>query len=93
MAKKLTIMGEESEVHRRAGEAMNVWHRDRLEWSDRALRALILVNAGGAVAVAAFIGTYVGASVAASAPSVEVPRGALPLPLPPVRRFRRVARP
>ncbi len=76
MAKKLTIMGEESEVHRRAGEAMNVWHRDRLEWSDRALRALILVNAGGAVAVAAFIG-----------------RGALPLPLPPVRRFPRVARP
>ena len=40
---------------------MTAWHKDRMEWSDRALRAVMLVNAGGAVTAAAFIGTFVGA--------------------------------
>ena len=74
LAKNRVLMGHEVEVEGRAVKAMGAWHRDRLEWSDRALRALMLVNAGGAVAAAAFIGTYVGASIAASAQSVEAPR-------------------
>ena len=78
LAKKPSLGGEEAEVSRRALYAMEAWHKDRVEWSDRALRTLMLVNAGGAVAAAAFIGTYVGASVAASVPSVEVPRYVLP---------------
>ena len=40
----------------RATRAMRAWHEDRVEWGDRAMRSLSLVNAGGAVAVAAFIG-------------------------------------
>ena len=32
------------------------WHEDRLEWISQALRSLTLVNAGGAIAVAAYIG-------------------------------------
>lgn len=36
--------------------SLGAWHADRLEWVGHALRSLILVNAGGAVAVAAYIG-------------------------------------
>lgn len=37
-------------------DALSAWHADRLEWVAHALRSLTLVNAGGAVTVAAYIG-------------------------------------
>ena len=56
-AKKTDLTPEESKLYSDAGEAMGVWHEDRKEWADRGLRSLTLVNAGGAVTMAAFIGT------------------------------------
>ena len=43
-------------IESRIGCAMGAWHVDRKEWADRAMRSLMLVNAGGAVAVAAYMG-------------------------------------
>ena len=64
MAKKYikALDRDESTAHSEAGNAMRDWHADREGWSDRAFKAVMLVNAGGAVAAAAFIGTFFGAS-------------------------------
>ncbi len=43
-------------IESRIRRAMEAWHVDRKEWADRAMRSLMLVNAGGAVAVAAYMG-------------------------------------
>lgn len=43
-------------IEDRIRSAMDAWHVDRKDWADRAMRSLMLVNAGGAVAVAAYMG-------------------------------------
>ena len=43
-------------IEERIRSAMDAWHADRKDWADRAMRSLMLVNAGGAVTVAAYMG-------------------------------------
>ena len=71
MAKK--VFPENQRLREEAQRAMTDWHEDRKEWSDRAFRAVMLVNAGGAVAATAFIGTFIGASES----PVDVPESSL----------------
>ena len=46
-------------------KSLGAWHKDRLEWVGHALRSLTLVNAGGAFAVAAYIGARQGGTMEA----------------------------
>ena len=67
MAKKKPVLfDEEATAEGSAHGAMKAWHRDRMEWVDRALRVLTIVNAGGAVADAAFMGTILRSGVSPS---------------------------
>ena len=50
------LVGDPATIDSRIHSAMKAWHIDRKEWADRAMRSLMLVNAGGAVAVAAYMG-------------------------------------
>ena len=59
MAKKPALVGDEVETANRIERALTAWHEDRKEWADRAMRLVLLVNSGAAVALAAFIGSTV----------------------------------